>query len=129
MCTLPLLSSLSPSVWQPTVYKADWSFIMDHVIFVLSPHQLTPLHWAADKGHVSTVKCLFENGANPHIIDGLGVSICSIVISELESLFTITIPPTFHIMAYGSTPYVGMAPKKNGGHIKSAQMTHSKCLH
>ena len=28
-------------------------------------------------------------------------------------------------MAYGSTPYVGMAPKKNGGHIKSAQMTRS----
>ena len=25
-----------------------------------------------------------------------------------------------HIMAYGSTPYVGMAPEKNGGHIKSA---------
>ena len=24
------------------------------------------------------------------------------------------------IMVYGSTPYVGMAPKKNGGHIKSA---------
>ena len=23
------------------------------------------------------------------------------------------------IMAYGSTPYVGMTPKKNGGHIKS----------
>ena len=32
------------------------------------------------------------------------------------------------IMAYGSTPYVGMTPKKNGGHIKSAQMTRSKCL-
>ena len=31
------------------------------------------------------------------------------------------------IMAYGSTPYVGMTPKKNGGHIKSAQMTCSKC--
>ena len=31
-------------------------------------------------------------------------------------------------MAYGSTPYVGMASKKNGGHIKSAQMTRSKCL-
>ena len=30
------------------------------------------------------------------------------------------------IMAYGSTPYVGMTPKKNGGHIKSAQMTRSK---
>ena len=32
------------------------------------------------------------------------------------------------IMAYGSTPYVGMAPKKSGGHIKSAQMTRSKYL-
>ena len=32
-----------------------------------------------------------------------------------------------HIMAYGSTPYVGMTPKKNGGHIQSAQMTRSKC--
>ena len=32
-------------------------------------------------------------------------------------------------MAYGSTPYVGMTPPKNGGHIKSAQMTRSKCLH
>ena len=32
------------------------------------------------------------------------------------------------IMAYGSTPYVGMTPKKNGGHTKSAQMTRSKCL-
>ena len=33
-----------------------------------------------------------------------------------------------YIMVYGSTPYVGMTPKKNGGNIKSAQMTHSKCL-
>ena len=32
-----------------------------------------------------------------------------------------------NIMAYGSTPYVGMTPKKNGGHIQSAQMTRSKC--
>ena len=31
------------------------------------------------------------------------------------------------IMAYGSTPYVGMTPEKNGGHIQSAQMTRSKC--
>ena len=31
-------------------------------------------------------------------------------------------------MAYSGTPYVGMAPNKNGGHIKSAQMTRSKCL-
>ena len=28
-------------------------------------------------------------------------------------------------MAFGSTPYVGMVPKKNGGYIKSAQMTRS----
>ena len=34
----------------------------------------------------------------------------------------------YGIMAYGSMPYVGMAPKKNGGHIKSAQMTRSKYL-
>ena len=33
----------------------------------------------------------------------------------------------YTIMAYGSTPYVGMAPNKNGGHIKSAHMTRSKC--
>ena len=33
-----------------------------------------------------------------------------------------------NIMAYGSTSYVGMTPKKNGSHIKSAQMTRSKCL-
>ena len=32
------------------------------------------------------------------------------------------------IMAYSSMPYVGMALEKNGGHIKSAQMTHLKCL-
>ena len=31
-----------------------------------------------------------------------------------------------NIMAYGRTPYVGMTPKKNGGHIKSVQMTHLK---
>ena len=32
------------------------------------------------------------------------------------------------IMAYYHTPYVGMTMKKNGGHIKRAQMTRSKCL-
>ena len=30
-------------------------------------------------------------------------------------------------IAFGSMPYVGIAPKKNGGHIKSAQMTPLKC--
>ena len=35
-----------------------------------------------------------------------------------------------HIMACGSTPYAGMAPKKMAAtlNIKSAQMTRSKCL-
>ena len=32
------------------------------------------------------------------------------------------------IMVYDNTPYVGMTLKKNGGHIKSAQMMRSKCL-
>ena len=74
MLTLPLLSSLSPSVWQPAVDKANWTFIVDHVIFVLSPHQMSPLYWAADGGHVNTVKCLIEKGANIHIKDEYGVS-------------------------------------------------------
>ena len=47
---------------------------MDHVIFVLSPHQATPLHWAADGGHVNTVKCLVERGAAVNSKDGVGVS-------------------------------------------------------
>ena len=33
-----------------------------------------------------------------------------------------------YIMAYGSTTCIGWPRKKNGGHIKSAQMTCSKCL-
>ena len=48
---------------------------------------------------------------------------------HLIAMHRVPYPPhTVNIMAYGSTPYVGMAPKKNGGHIKSAQMTRSKCL-
>ena len=74
MFTLPLLSSLSPSVWQPAVYKANWTLIVDHVIFVLSPHQMSPLHWAADGGHIDTVKCLIEKGAEVNSQDETGVS-------------------------------------------------------
>ena len=74
MLTLLLLSSLSHSVWQPAVYKGNWSFIVDHVIFVLSYHQMSPLHWAAVKGHVNTVKCLIEKGVNLHSKDGNEVS-------------------------------------------------------
>ena len=49
-----------------------------------------------------------------------------IVPMEKNACVVVTLPNI--IMAYGSTPYVGMTPKKNGGHIKSAQMTRSKCL-
>ena len=41
---------------------------------VMSPPQMSPLHWAADSGHVNIVKCLVEKGANLHSKDGYGVS-------------------------------------------------------
>ena len=47
---------------------------MDHVIFVLSPHQMPPLHWAADGGHMNTVKWLIEKGAEVNRQGGAGVS-------------------------------------------------------
>ena len=47
---------------------------MDHVIFVLSPNQMSPLHWAADRGHVETVSCLIVQGAQVDSKDGNGVS-------------------------------------------------------
>ena len=47
---------------------------MAHVIFVLSPHQGTPLHWAAAEGHVDTVQCLIEKGADIKIKTDNGVS-------------------------------------------------------
>jgi len=48
--------------------------------------------------------------------------------AENNSRLNLVLKDKLYIMAYGSTPYVGMTPKKNGGHIKSAQMTRSKCL-
>ena len=44
------------------------------VICVLSPHQMSPLHWAADGGHVDTVRCLVEKGAKINSKDEKGVS-------------------------------------------------------
>ena len=35
--------------------------------FFNSPHQGTPLHWAADRGNVDTVRCLFDKGAEINI--------------------------------------------------------------
>ena len=44
-------------------------------IFVHSPHQFTPLHDAAHKGHVDIVRCLVEQGADINIKVGVeGVS-------------------------------------------------------
>ena len=73
LCML-VMASLSPSVWQPTVYYGNWTFIVDHVIFVLSHHQISPLHWAADGGHVNIVMCLIEKGAEVNSQDEFGVS-------------------------------------------------------
>ena len=36
-------------------------------IFVYSPRQKTPLHWAAYGGHVHVVRCLVEQGADINI--------------------------------------------------------------
>ena len=58
----------------PVVYKANWSFIVDHVMFVLSHRQMSPLHWAADGGHVNAVKCLIKKGAEVNSKDDCGVS-------------------------------------------------------
>ena len=37
--------------------------------FITSPHQKTPLHLAAEGGHMDTVTCLVEKGANINIKD------------------------------------------------------------
>ena len=39
-----------------------------------SPHQETPLHWAARGGHVDAVTYLVQKGANIDSKDGGGVS-------------------------------------------------------
>ena len=47
---------------------------MDHVIFVLSHNQMSPLHWAADGDHVNIVMWLIEKGAEVNSKDDVGVS-------------------------------------------------------
>ena len=37
------------------------------ILVVNSPHQETPLHWAAYGGHVETVRCLVDKGADTNI--------------------------------------------------------------
>ena len=45
---------------------------MDHVqlFFIYSPHQKSSLHIAAEAGHVDTVRCLVDKGADLNIKDG-----------------------------------------------------------
>ena len=42
--------------------------------FIYSPHQKTPLHWAAEEGHVDIVRYLVDKGADFNIKDQRGVS-------------------------------------------------------
>ena len=42
--------------------------------FIDSSHQMTPLHLAAGRGHVDTVRCLIDKGADTNIKDTFGVS-------------------------------------------------------
>ena len=41
---------------------------------VPSPHQYTPLHWAAEVGHGGAVELLLQAGADVNIKDNRGVS-------------------------------------------------------
>ena len=44
--------------------------------FFISPYQLTPLHVAARAGHMDTVRCLVDKGADVNIQNNKGVSEC-----------------------------------------------------
>ena len=55
-------------------------------------------------------------------------SVAESVCTSVVNLVCGSMHASAFIMAYGSMPYVGMTPKKNGGHNESAQMTCSKCL-
>ena len=49
--------------------------MVDHVqTFVNSSHQITPLHFAAGGGHVDTVRCLVDKGADIELKDESDVS-------------------------------------------------------
>ena len=47
---------------------------MFKVCSLLSPHQYTPLHVAAEEGHTDSVQCLIDKGAEINIKDNAGVS-------------------------------------------------------
>ena len=43
-----------------------------YMVDCVSPHQYTPLHWAAVSGHIDTVQCLIKEGAEINIRDNRG---------------------------------------------------------
>ena len=47
---------------------------MFNFFFIYSPHQRTPLHSAAEAGHVDIARYLVEQGADLNIKDEIGVS-------------------------------------------------------
>ena len=49
---------------------------MFEICSLLSPHQDTPLHMAAEGGHTDTVQCLIDKGAGINIKNDGGVSEC-----------------------------------------------------
>ena len=48
---------------------------MFKICSLLSPHQDTPLHMAAQNGHTDTVKCLIDKGAVINVKNNYGVSL------------------------------------------------------
>ena len=46
---------------------------IEHFQNFICPHQLTPLHFAAEEGHVGTAQVLIEKGADMNIKDSDGV--------------------------------------------------------
>ena len=77
--------------------------------------------------NIFVLKNNWASVSEPHIGE-LNSGISLIRVSAVSPTLVVKTEICLFIMAYGSTPYVGMAPKKNGAHIKSAQMTRSKCL-
>ena len=76
------------------------------------------------KSGLSTTIDVYNNIASSHTTYVFRKGCCG----QTEPVCMFSYIGVYKIMAYGSTAYVGMTPKKNGGHIKNAQMTRMKRL-
>ena len=54
-------------------YIQSGSHAMFMIVYLISPHQKTPLHWAAFQGHPVTAQFLVEKGADINVKDNYGV--------------------------------------------------------